>query len=60
MAAVSDSSITGYTTYACRPASTCFRTNYHTCSIWSAFICLVRIGFLPGGISSIIETSRSP
>ena len=60
IACVSDSSITGYTTYACRPSSTCFFMKLYTCSTRSSITCLVRIGLRPGGSSSMIDVSRSP
>ena len=57
---LSESSISGQTTYACLPLSISSRTKLYTLSRDLPVTAFVRIGLRPAGSSSIAETSISP
>ena len=50
----------GYTIYTCLPASICFLMPSYILSAPESNRRIVDIGFLPGGSSSMTDTSKSP
>ena len=60
MSSFSLSLMSGNTIYTCLPSFICCLMPEYRLVVWLLYLCIVTIGFLPGGSWSITLTSRSP